>query len=325
MSKLAAALGALVLLAGVFVSYINSQVLDPAAAGDRAAEALAEDPGLREAIAPQIAEAIDGVSPLGAPGTEDIADALGEPASAEAFGEAVAISVEDLTSEDRPDPLELNLAEVAVASAPVFGSSALGDIAGSLTGGVDSLNIDLSEVDGLLDALDLAGEIGDLGMPLVIFGVLLLLAALLLARSVRDGVLAVSLSVGVAACLGIAALVIGRTLLGAAFDDPTRDAVVATWDALGGDLLMGTIVAAVAAFVVAVAAALMLRSPRAGGGVGPVRHTRPVDELSPEYQRGVGTEPYRRPPPPPPPPPRPRERPDDPGPPDQEFERRRYR
>ncbi len=260
MSRFAAALGALVLLAGVFITYINHEVIDPDAAGARASEALAEDPELRAAIAPQIVESIDGLPIIGGLAADSVgggvADTLATPAATEAFGEAVSNTVADLTSDNRPEPLVLNLAQVGTEAATGVSSSPL-DL---VTDQVDSLNVDLSEVDMLLDTLDLAGEVEPIGVPLIVIGVLLLLSALLLAPGIREGLLAAGLSVGVVGVLGIAALIIGRTLLGNAFDsETTRDAVVATWDALGGDLMTAIIVATVVGFVVALGAALALR------------------------------------------------------------------
>lgn len=331
MSKFAAAIGAIVLLAGVFITYINNEVIDPDAAGARASEAIAEDAGLRAAIAPQIADSAGGLPIVGGVVDADtVESALETQAAADAFGEAVSSTVSDLTADNRPDPLQLNLAQVATESVTGISSSPL-DL---VTDQVSSLQIDLRGVDRLLDVLDLAGELEPLGIPLIVIGVLLLVAAVLLAGGLWEGLLAVGLSIGVVGCLGIAALVIGRTLLGSAFDDSsTRDAVVATWDALGGDLLMTIIIATVAGFVVALAA-LMLRGQRSDVDHVPPdgdpyrRRDEPLDPHSPEYQSQIGTEPYRRPSPPPPArsprPRRPPPPPDDPGPPDQDFGRRRY-
>lgn len=316
MSKVAAAIGALVLLAGVFITYINQEVIDPDAAGARAEEAIAEDAELRAAIAPQITDAAGGLPIVGGIATGSVESALGTPAVAQAFGEAVSNTVTDLTSDNRPDPLQINLAQTATESVTGFSSTPL-DL---VTGQIDSLVIDLNGVDRLLDVLDFAGELEPVGVPLMVIGALLLLAALLLARGVFEGLLAVGLSVGVAGVLGIAALVIGRTMLGAAFDNlETRDAVVATWDALGGDLMTMVIIATAVGFVVALGAGL---ASRGGGGRQPELRYEPEDPYGAEYQRGVETEPYRRPPPPPPrrPPP-----PDDPPPEDRDFGRRRYR
>jgi len=343
-SKLAAALGALLLLLGTYVVYINEEVLDPDAAGQRAADAIAEDPALRAAIAPKIDDALPDLPDLplvGGVSTDSLEDALGEPAPAGAFGDAVGVTVEELTSDNRPDPLEINLAQVATEAATGLSATPL-DI---VTGQVSSLQIDLSRVDTLLDVLDLVASLEPVGMPLMIIGALLLLAALLLAGGLAEGAFAVGLSVGVASCLGIAALLIGRTLLAGAFDDDvTREAVLATWNALGGELMTTSIIAAAVGFVVALGAWL---AGRAGGPARrfdappppppPRRRTSRYDETvrpgrDPDATIPGGpydeTIPVRRPPPPPqrePEPPR-RRRPPPPDdlPPDQDFGRRRY-
>lgn len=315
MSRLAAAIGALVLLAGGFITYVNAEVLDPDRAGARAAEAIVEDSGLRNAVAAKIVDSLPELPLVGGLGSDSVATALANPAAADAFGDAVKVAVEDLTSDQRPDPLELNLAQVATEAVSGIGSSPL-DL---VTDQVDSLQIDLSEVDWMLDLLDFAGQIEPLGLPLIAVGVLMLVAALLLARRFADGLLAVGLSVAVAACIGIAVLVVGRVLLGGSFDDQvTRDAVEEIWDALGGPLLIYCIIAAGAGFAVALGAWLLGRSSGPADPL-PGRRTSPHAET---------LRPRRRddPPPPPPPPPR-RPRPRDPGPlpPDQDFGRRRYR
>ncbi len=310
MSRLAAAIGALVLLLGAFVTYVNAEVLDPDRAGERAADAIVEDAGLRTAIAAQVADSVPDLPIVGGPGTDAVATALANPAAAGAFGNAIKVTVEDLTSDDRPDPLELNLAEVATEAVSGVGSSPL-DL---ITDQVDSLQIDLSEVNWMLDLLDLAGQLEPLGLPLIAIGFLLLVAAVLLARRLADGVLAVGLSIAVAGCLGIAALIVGRVLVGAGFDDQvTRDAVEQIWDALGGPLMTYCMIAAGAGFAVAVAAWLLGRSRRPADPA-PRRRTSPHAET---------LRPRRRADPPPPPPPPPR----DPGPPppDQDFGRRHYR
>ena len=345
MSKLAAALGALLLLAGTYIVYINDEVLDPDAAGQRAADAIADDPDLRAAIAPKIDDALPDLPDLpivGGVSTGSLEDALGDPAPAEAFGDAVAVAVEDLTSDNRPDPLEINLAQVATEAATGLSSTPL-DI---VTGQVSSLQIDLSRVDTLLDVLDLVASLEPVGMPLMIVGALLLLAAMLLAAGLGEGLLAVGVSVGVASCLGIAALLIGRTLLAGAFDDDvTREAVLATWNALGGDLMTTSIIAAVAGFAVAVGGWLLAGSGRRRGPIRdsdpppppPRRRTSRYDETvrpgrDPDATLPGGpydeTIPVRRPPPPPrreqSPPTRRRPPPPDDLPPDQDFGRRRY-
>ena len=232
------------------------------------------------------------------------ADTLATPAATEAFGEAVSNTVADLTSDNRPEPLELNLAQVGTEAVTGVSSSPL-DL---VTDQVDSLNVDLSEVDMLLDTLDLAGEVEPIGVPLIVIGVLLLLAALLLAPGIREGLLAAGLSVGVVGCLGIAALIIGRTLLGNAFDsETTRDAVVATWDALGGDLMTAIIVATVVGFVVALGAALALR----GRGREPAMAGYDPGSAAPRYEEPARPRRYDPPPPPVVPEPPPAQRYDD--------------
>ncbi len=307
MSRLAAALGALALLAGSFITYLNAEVLDPDRAGARAADAIVADAGLRAAIAAKIAAAVPDLPVIGGLEAGAVETALANRATADAFGDAVAVTVEDLTAPDRPDPLELNLAQVATEAVSGVSSTPL-DL---ITDQIDSLQIDLSEINWMLNLLDLAGELEPLGVPLIAAGALLLLAALLLARRFADGLFAVGLAVGFAACLGIAALLAGRILLGAAFDDQvTREAVEQTWDALGGALLTYSIIAAGAGFAVALGALLAGRSRPADPPPG--RRTSP---------HAATLRPRRRPDPPPPPPPRP-----DPGPlpPDRDFGRRRY-
>ena len=256
MSKLAAALGALFLLAGTFIVYLNDEVLDPDAAGARASQELADNAELRAAIAPKVEDAVpDPIQDLplvGGASAGAVEIALAQPVAADAYGNAVSAAVVDLTKDDRPDPVVLNLTDVAngVSSGPL-------DL---VAGQVDVLQIDLTGADRLLDALALADDLEPLGTPLVASGVLLLLLSIVLAGGLGDGILIAGASVGVAAVVGIAVLIISRTLLGGSFDDgQTRDAVVATWDALGGDLMTTFLIAAIAGFVAAIAAWLTMR------------------------------------------------------------------
>ena len=169
MSRLAALIGALALLAGSYIVYVNDQVLDPDVAGARASEALADDPELRAAIAPKVEDVVpDPIQDLplvGGASASAVETALAQPVAADAFGNAVSSAVEELTRDDRPDPIVLNLTDVAagVSSSPL-------DI---VTDQVDTLQVDLSGADGLLDVLALAGELEPLGIPLLIVGFLL--------------------------------------------------------------------------------------------------------------------------------------------------------
>lgn len=292
MSRLAAALGALILLAGAFITYINSEVLDPEAAGVRAADALTGDPDLRAAIAAQISSSVPSLPIVGGLAADSVETALAGPAAAAAFGDSVSIAVEDLTAPSRPDPLELNLAQVATEAVTGLSSTPL-DLA---TDQVDSLQIDLSKVDRLLDLLDFVGELEPIGVPLIVIGALLLLASVLLAAGVAEGLLAAALSIALASCLGIATLLVGRTLLGAGFDEQvTREAVLATWSALSGSLMVIFIVAAISGLLVAAAAWLLAR---------PARRPRPPVVSSRRAPTVIRARRPDSPPPPPPPSPR---------------------
>lgn len=307
MSRIAAAIGALCLLVGGLIYYANAELLDPDRAGERAADAIVADAGLRTAIAAKVADAVPDLPIIGGPGADAVATALANPTAAAAFGDAIKVTVEDLTSDQRPDPLELNLAQVATEAVSGIESSPL-DL---VTDQIDSLQIDLSEVDWMLDLLDLAGRLEPLGLPLIVVGGLLLIAALLLARRFADGLLAVGISVALAACLGIVALILARLLLGGSFDDQvTRDAVEEIYDALGGPLITYCMIAAAIGFALALAAWLLGRSA-APDVTPPRRRTSPHAETLRPRRAGD-----------PPPPPRPR----DPGPlpPDRDFGRRHY-
>lgn len=241
MSRLAGAIGAVVLLLGFYLAYLDAEVLDPAKAGDRAAVALADDAGLRDALAPTIVSAIGNVSPVGAPSTESVSSALASRALGDAFSAEVSAAVDDLTGPDRPQPPVLDLAKVTTAAIVGTDSPASGLVAGQF----DSAQVELSGAGGTFDVLALLSGLERLAYVMMASGAVLLLAALLLARRPADGVLSVGLSVALVALLGVAALVIGRTLLGAAFDDElTRAAVEGTWDAFLGGLLTTTAIAA---------------------------------------------------------------------------------
>lgn len=292
MSKLIAAIGALLLLAGTFIVYLNTEVLDPQTAGERASAKLTDSAELRAAIAPKVEDVVpDPIQDLplvGGAGSTAIEVALAQPVAADAFGNAVSAAVEDLTQDDRPHPLVLNLTDVAsgVSSGPL-------DV---VTGQVDTLQVDLSGADGLLDALAFADELEPLGVPLVVAGVLLLLSSVVLASSFGVGILAAGISVGCAAALGIVTLVVSRGLLSSSFDQQeTRDAVVATWDALGGDLMRTCVIAAIAGFAVAIAAWLIMRVRRLPAAARRERAGDPGETLRPRRRPQRADQP-RRPP-----------------------------
>lgn len=288
MSRLLAAIGALSLLAGGFITYINTEVLDPDAAGERAADALGEDPDLRAAIAAQISDSVPDLPIIGGLDTDSAEAALSNSAAVSAFGQAVSITVEDLNSDQRPEPLELNLAQVAIEATTGLSSTPL-DLA---TDQIDSLQIDLSKVERLLDLLDLVGELEPIGPPLLIVGALLMLASVLLAAGLTEGLIAAGLAVGLASCLGVVILIVGRMALGAGFDEQvTRDAVLAVWGALGSSLMTVFIVAGAVGFVIAAGAWLASRSPR---------RLEPVPPGPPSRRATTVIRPGRQPPPPPP-------------------------
>lgn len=298
MSRFAAALGALVLLAGAFITYINREVLDPDVAGARAEEAIVDDAQLRAAIAAQITASVPDLPIIGGLSTDAVESALSAPAAADALGDSVAITVEDLTSGDRPDPLELNLAQVATEAVTGLASTPL-DL---VTEQFDSLQIDLSEVNYLLDLLDFVGELEPIGVPLLVIGALLLLASVLLAAGLAEGLLAAGLAVGIASCLGVALLLVGRALLGAGFDEQvTRDAVLEIWRVLGGDLTKACAIGAAAGFAVAAAAGGWLLTHRSRHPDPPRPQGRPTGTRA---SRRAATVIRPRDPGPPPPPPR---------------------
>ncbi len=259
MSRLAGAIGAVVLLLGGYLAYLDAEVLDAASAGDRGAAALADDADLRDALAPTIASAIGTISPVGAPSSEAVSSALAAPGVGDAFGAEVSATVDELTGPDRPRPPVLDLGKVTAAAVAVTDSPVPNRVAGRF----DSAQVELRGAGTAFDALELLAGLELLAYVMMASGGVLLLAALLLARRPAEGVLSVGLSVALAAFLGGSALVIGRTLLGAIFDDElTRDAVEGTWDAFFGELLTTTAIAAAAGVILAVGAGLALSRRR---------------------------------------------------------------
>ena len=270
MSRIAAAIGALVLLVGCFVAYLDREVLDSDAAAGKATAALEEDPGLRAALAPAISGPIGDASPVGGPSDEQIAGTLDAPAVAEAYGAAVGSTIDELTGPDRPRPLVLDLSNVALEAATATvqsatdglpGSGLIPDGAGDLQVGV--VEVDLSGVSWLFDVLTFLDGLETIAYLLIALGLALLAGSVLLARRPADGMLGAGISVGVVALVGAAALVIARTLVVGVFDDSqTRDAVAASWDALAGSLFVGSLVAAGVGLLVALGSAATLRARR---------------------------------------------------------------
>lgn len=270
MSRIAAGIGALALLVGFFVAYLDREVLDSDAAANKATAALQEDPGLREALAPAISGPIDEASPVGGPSVDQVADTLDTPGVADAYGAAVGSTVDELTGPDRPKPLVLDLSSVALKAASetvqsatdgLPGAGLIPDQVGDLQ--VGAVEVDLDGVSWLFDVLAFLDGYESVAYLLIALGLALLAGAVLLAHRPADGLLSAGVSVGVVALLGAAALVVARTLVVGVFDDAaTRDAVAASWDALAGSLLTASLVGAGVGLLVAVGSAVTLRARR---------------------------------------------------------------
>ena len=255
-------IGAIAALAGAVLLYARSEVFDPASLGDNAADALADE-AVRDAISPTIASAIGNVSPESQPSEQQVADALADPRVAAVFGTAAGAAARQLFGQGE-GPVDLQLDEVTERAIAVSGDVSAEQL-GVSAADFQSARLDLIRGEAVLDALELAEQIGWLGLILTPLGLLALLLSVLLARDHVRAASFAGFAVAAVALLGVALLYVGREVTLAQFNDQlTEDAVAGAWAALLGDLQTGGLVVAAVAAGIAIAAALAAsRSRRA--------------------------------------------------------------
>lgn len=257
MSHLLAAIGALILLAGGFLLYARGEVVDPESLGDRSAAVLVDDVELRLALSAPIAEAIGAISPAGRPTDAQVAVALEDPRVAAAFARVTAATAEEIF-ESGAGGTDLNLDMVALAA---FDAAGLETEGRGFVGVSLPARVDLAEARVALDALAFAEEASDLAVPVLAIAAVLLLASMALAPGIATGLSRVGVAIAVAAAIGAATLLAGRTVLSGSVDgELTGGAVEAAWDGLLGDLLIWTAIAGVVAIIVAAIASLVRRT-----------------------------------------------------------------
>jgi len=246
MSRFAVVLGTLLVLAGAYLLYARSQVLEPEQLGERTAAALS-DADLRLALAPTVASAIGEVSPEDEPSTSEVVEVLDDPRVGDEFATAAAVATEFVIG-GAEETAMLDLADVTAAAISVSEGAPVEALAGE---DFKSAQLELVGADAVLDAVDKVEAVGWVCFPLLLVGLLLMAAAPL------AGLAFTGVAVAAASGLGIALLLGGRAIVAGRFDDPvTVAAVEAIWDGLFGDLLLWTAIAGGLALVLAVFATL---------------------------------------------------------------------
>jgi len=242
--------------------YARSEVFDPGSLGDNAAEALADE-AVRDAISPTIANAIGNVSPENQPTDQQVADALADPRVAAVFGAASGAAARQLFGQGE-GPVDLQLDEVTERALGVTGDVSAEEL-GVSAADFESARLNLIRGEAVLDALELAEQIGWLGLILTPLGLLALLLSVLLARDRLRAASFAGFAVAAIALLSVALLYVGREVTLAQFNEQlTEDAVAGAWAALLGDLQTGgLIIAGIAALIALAAAAMASRSRRA--------------------------------------------------------------
>jgi hypothetical protein len=243
-----------VIVGGVLL-YARSQVFDPASLGGNAADALADE-AVRDAISPTIAAAIGNVSPENQPTDQQVADALADPRVAAAFGASAGAAARQLFGGGE-GPVDLQLDEVTERAIGVSGSASAEQL-GVSAEDFEAARLDLIRGEAVLDALELAEQLGWLGLILTPLGLLALLLSVLMSREHVRALSFAALALAVVALLAVALLYVGREVTLAQFNDQlTEDAVAGAWSALLGDLQTGGLILAGVAGGVGLAAGAM--------------------------------------------------------------------
>ena len=252
-----AVVGAILALVGGFLLYARQELFQPDNLAAHARTAL-DDQRTRLAIAQPI---VDGIVDSGSgelvnarPLIESIVvSALGTPPAKAALTEAVK-AIDTKLANRTPNSLLLNLTDATVVAAkalealtPQLGKNVpqeLTDVKTAILGSKITIT-----------PLRFVRQVDLLGIVLPILAVLLLALSVYFAPVRRRAVQRAGIALAAAAVVGVAVLVVGRSLALGQIDDPLfRDAAAATWDAILGGLFLWTVGIGVLALLLAAAA-----------------------------------------------------------------------
>ena len=280
-----AVLGALLLLIGSVLFYAREELFNSDAFADNAQQAL-DDERVRAALTVPI---VDTIIDQGSPDLINaqpilesaISGVLGSGPFESLFRNAVRKAHESLFSEGT-EKLVLTLADAGIVVINAVRAISP-DAAKQIPDDLEPTLVQVSDSDVAIGAADLAEDVRILALILPILGLGVLIASVALRRSRRDGVVVAAAAVAVAAGLGIVALLVGKGLVLAQFDDDlVSDAVDATWSAFLGGLFDWLLILGVAGVIVAAAAYAGVRQ------VDPAAPFRRLSEIARQTPAGSG-------------------------------------
>ncbi|HSI80949.1 MAG TPA: hypothetical protein VK919_09890 [Solirubrobacterales bacterium] len=284
--------GALCLVLGGLLLYARVALFESDAFADRAAEALADE-RVEHAVTAPIVNAIVDSGPAELINAQPILEAgvagvIDSAAFRSTFRDAVRRAHSALF-DGGVETVVLTLADAGVIAIEAIRSISP-EVARDIP---EDLEPELIEIaDGTtLEVADLAHDIRLFGVVLPLLGFVLLAGSVLAAPARRPGLVRAAAAVAVGAGITIAAVLIGRSVVLAQFDDEAvHDAVTAAWDVLFGDLLIWFGALGVGAVILAAAAYAGVREVdpaaplRRAGAIASWRPARPAVRLA----RAVG-------------------------------------
>ena len=232
--------GAVLVLLGALLLYARVTIFDSEAFADRTTDALAEDSVQRAVAEPIVNAIVDGgpatlinAQPLIEGAVEGM---IGSSAFRSTFHDAAREAHSALFSGD-VEALVLNLADAGVIAIDAVRSISP-QIAERIPDDLEPNLIEITDGGFALDVAPLAHDVRLFGIVLPLLGLTLLGGSIALAPERRTGFVRAAGAVAVAAGVGIALLLVARSLvLGSFADDTVHDAVAATWDAFLGGLV----------------------------------------------------------------------------------------
>lgn len=256
LSVLLAVLGAALALVGGFLLYARQELFEPERLAARTKSAL-DDERLRLALAQPIVDGIldEGPSQLvnARPLIESVVvAALGTPPAKSAVGEAVESIDAKLTDRD-PNTLLVNLSNAAVIAASAL-DAVSPQVGSKVPREIEDVKTAILDSEITITPLRFVRDIELLGIILPVLALLVLAGSVAVAPDRRRAIERVGLVVAAAAALGLAILLVARSLALAQLDDPLiEDAVSALWAALLGGLATAVIGVGIIAVILAAA------------------------------------------------------------------------
>lgn len=248
--------GAFLVLIGGLLFYAREAIFDSDSFADRATETLSE-PRVQEAVTQPIVNAIIDSGPPELINAQPLLEAgvggvIDSSAFRDTFHDAVR-STHSALFEGDVERLALTLGDASVIAIGAVRNLSP-EISRQIPRDVDAELIEITD-NTTLEIAPLTHDVRLFGIVLPLLGFALLAGSVAMAPVRRIGLIQAGAATAVAAGIGIALLLVGRTLVAGQFDDPiVHDAVLAAWDSLLGDLVTWFMLLGGAAVIVAAAA-----------------------------------------------------------------------